>query len=83
MPRGFREAFYCHYDCDPQKRYYFHVQAIAFDDLGVSCDTARPYGSFVYYTDRYGRTGWKGNALWCKPNFSEFRLIGREERKKT
>ncbi len=83
VPRGFREAFYCHYDCDPQKRYYFHVQAIAFDDLGVSCDTARPYGSFVYYTDRYGRTGWKGNALWCKPNFSEFRLIGREERKKT
>ena len=78
-PKGFRESFYFHYDDSKEKRYYFHVQAIAFQDLKVKCDDAMPYGSFVYYSDRYGRVGWKGNGLWAKQGFSQFKLLPKEK----
>ncbi len=74
MTKGFREAFYVHVGENPKDRYYFHVQAIAFNDIGCSLETAMPFGSLVYYTNRYGRTGWKGNGLWAKHSFSEFKL---------
>ena len=73
-PKDFKESFYFHYDQDPKKRYYVHVQAISFEDLDIDIANARPYGSFVYYTNRYGRVGWKGNGLWSKQNFEEFIL---------
>ena len=76
-PENYKEIFVAHYNEDPDRRYYFHVQAISFKDLGVSWKDAKPYGSFVYYTDRYGRAGWKGNGLWCKDSFSEFILSGK------
>lgn len=72
--KAFREAFYSHYDKNPQNRYYFHVQAIPFIDLGCSIDDIKPYGSIVYYSNRYGRAGWKGNGLWAKACFSDFYL---------
>lgn len=77
-PENYKEIFVAHYNDDPKKRYYFHVQAIALKDLGVVWQDAKPYGSFVYYTDRYERAGWKGNGLWCKDSFSEFVLSGKQ-----
>ncbi len=77
-PENYKEIFVAHYNDDPTKRYYFHVQAIALKDLGVMWQDAKPYGSFVYYTDRYGRAGWKGNGLWCKDSFSEFVLKDKQ-----
>ncbi len=77
----FKEGFYFHYDENPEKRYYFHVQAIPFKALDVKREDARPYGSFVYYTDRYGRVGWKGNGLWAKQGFTEFELVDIKEKK--
>lgn len=70
----FREAFFTHYDKNPQNRYYFHVQAIPFLDLECSIEDIKPYGSIVYYSNRYGRAGWKGNGLWAKACFSDFCL---------
>lgn len=77
-PENYKEIFVAHYNEDPSKRYYFHVQAISFKDLGVTWQDAKPYGSFVYYTDRYNRAGWKGNGLWCKDSFSEFVLKDKQ-----
>ena len=77
-PENYKEIFVAHYNEDPTKRYYFHVQAISLKDLGVMWQDAKPYGSFVYYTDRYGRAGWKGNGLWCKDSFSEFVLKDKQ-----
>ena len=80
-PERYKEIFTAHYHEDPAKRYYFHVQAISLRDLGVVWKDAKPYGSFVYYTDRFGRAGWKGNGLWCKDSFSEFVLDGKQSLK--
>ena len=77
-PENYKEIFVAHYNEEPSKRYYFHVQAISLKDLGVTWQDAKPYGSFVYYTDRYGRAGWKGNGLWCKDSFSEFVLKDKQ-----
>ncbi len=74
MTDNFKEAFYVHVGEDPKDRYYFHVQAIAFNDIGCSLETAMPFGSLVYYTNRYGRAGWKGSGLWAKHSFSSFKL---------
>lgn len=73
-PKGFREGFYIHTDENPSKRYYFHVQAIAFKDVGLEDNKIEPCGSFLYYTDRYDFVGWKGNGLWCKGSFSKYVL---------
>ncbi len=73
-PENFKESFYFNYDEDSKKRYYFHVQAIAFADLKTTYSLARPFGSFVYYNDKYGRFGWMGNGLWAKNGFKEFIL---------
>ncbi len=70
----FKEAFFKHDDENPKNRYYFHVQAIPYSDLGYSIENVLPYGSLVYYSDRYGRVGWKGNGLWAKQSFSPFTL---------
>lgn len=80
-PKGFKEAFYLHVDDKAENRYYFYVQAIAWKDLGVSANTAKPYGSFVYESNRYGLCGWKGNGLWCKENFEEIYLINKGEKR--
>ncbi len=74
MSKDFKEAFFKHYDEDPKERYYFHVQAIPYSDLGYSIENVLPYGSLLYYSDRYGRVGWKGNGLWAKHSFSTFNL---------
>ncbi len=74
-PNDFKEAVYVHYDEDKTKRYYFHVQAISYDFLQVSSETARVYGSFLVGNDRYGLFGWKGNGVWCKPNFVEYKKV--------
>ena len=80
MPKGFKEGFYIHTDAqNPESSYYFHVQAIAFKDLGVSFEDATPYGSVVYYSNRYGRVGWKGTGLWDKAGFSNFILKDKEK----
>lgn len=76
VSKNFKEAFFVHYDENPAKRYYFHVQAVPFSDIEVSLETALPYGSLVYYSDRYGRVGWKGNGLWAKQGFSPYTLKG-------
>lgn len=74
MPENYKDAFYIHVGDNPKDSYYFHVQAISFNDLGVELSTASPYGSIVYYSNRYGRVGWKGTGLWDKAGFSEFKL---------
>ena len=75
IPQGVKDVKYVHLDdADKKNRYYVHVQKIPFAALGESRDTASPYGSFVYYTDRYGRAGWMGFGLWSKENFAPFRL---------
>lgn len=74
VSKDFKEAFFKHVGENENDRYYFHVQAVPLTDLGVSIDNALPYGSIVYYSDRYGRVGWKGNGLWAKQSFSPFKL---------
>lgn len=55
-------------------RYYFHVQVIPIKQLDAKTDSFTPYGSFVYYTDRFGRAGWMGYGLWSKQNFQQFEI---------
>ena len=74
LPDGVRDVKFIRLDNDKQKRYYFHVQVIPFKALGVDKITINPYGSFVYYTNRYQRAGWMGYGLWSKQNFSQFYL---------
>ena len=74
-PKDFKEAVYVHYESDKTKRYYFHVQAISFDFLQVDPETARVYGSFLVGNDMYGLFGWKGNGVWCKANFEEYKRV--------
>ncbi|MBQ3046810.1 MAG: DUF4838 domain-containing protein [Clostridia bacterium] len=74
IPDGLRDVKFISLDKDKRKRYYFHVQVIPFNALGVDKITINPYGSFVYYTNRYQRAGWLGYGLWSKQNFSQFHL---------
>lgn len=76
LPDGVKDVKFVKADGDKDKRYYFHVQVIPLESLGTSVENFRPYGSFVYYTDRYGRAGWMGYGLWSKQNFSPFTLCG-------
>lgn len=76
LPENFRFRDFIHYDKDPHKRYYFHIQAIAFKDLEVEAKDALPCISFVYFNNRYGRAGWKGNGLWCKEKLQRIKMIG-------
>lgn len=79
IPKGFRDVKYVKLSDDPKERYFFHVQVIPIGSLQVQYENFRPYGSFVYYTNRYGRAGWKGTGLWSKINFSQFELIKEVE----
>lgn len=77
-PDGVEDVKFVHLSEQKDKRYYVHVQVIPFTALEVSFDTATPYGSFVYYTDRFGRAGWMGYGLWSKQNFSQFNLTDKK-----
>lgn len=79
IPQGVRDVKYVHLADEKEKRYYFHVQVIPYEALGVAADSCNPYGSFVYYTNRFGRAGWMGYGLWSKQNFSAFPLIKKEK----
>ena len=79
IPENLRDVAFVKYDKDPEKRYYFHVQVIPYEVLGATAENCTPYGSFVYYTNRYGRAGWMGHGLWSKPNFVRFTLKPKEE----
>ena len=74
IPQGARTVTMVKLDDDPKKRYCFQVQVIPYTALGAAADNCTPYGSFVYYTNRFGRGGWMGYGLWCKPNFSPYTL---------
>jgi len=79
IPHGVKDVKYVHFDDkNKENRYYFHVQTIPFSALGTEKKVASPYGSFVYYSNRYGRAGWMGYGLWSKQNFSPFKLLGDE-----
>ena len=74
-PEGLRDVKFCSLSEDKEKRYYFHVQVIPIEKgLESNIDVFMPYGSFVYYTNRFGRAGWMGYGLWSKANFSAFNL---------
>ncbi len=79
IPQGVRTVQFMQLSDDPKKRYCFQVQVIPYTALGATADSCTPYGSFVYYTDRFGRGGWMGYGLWCKPNFSSYRLKERDK----
>lgn len=81
IPEGVKDVKFARVGGKKEERRYMHIQKIPFAALDASKDTFTPYGSFVYYTDRYGRAGWMGYGLWSKQNFSEFRLSGEKERK--
>ena len=74
VPDGVRDVKFVHIDEKAKNSYCFHVQVIPFAALESGKDTITPYGSFVYYNDRYGRAGWMGYGLWSKSNFSKFIL---------
>ena len=80
IPQGAKDVKFVRLDDDPRKRYYFHVQVIPYEALGAAADNCNPYGSFVYYTNRFGRAGWMGYGLWSKQNFAPF--TRREKKKK-
>lgn len=73
-PDGLKDVKFCKLSDKKDERYYFHVQVIPIEGLESTFDTFMPYGSFVYYTNRFGRAGWMGYGLWSKANFSEFKL---------
>lgn len=81
IPDGVRDVKKVHLSNDKTMRYYFHVQVIPISALDAKEDSFTPYGSFVYYTDRFGRAGWMGYGLWSKQNFSQF-LINKPQKVK-
>jgi hypothetical protein len=74
IPLSMRDVKFVKTDGDEKERYYFHVQVIPISALGAKSDAFYPYGSFVYYSNRFGRAGWMGYGLWSKQNFSRFIL---------
>lgn len=74
LPEGVKTVRFARLDEDREKRYHFHVQVIPFAALGESVQTAKPYGSFSYVSDKYGCAGWMGFGLWSKQNFQKFDL---------
>ena len=79
IPEGVRDVRFVSLSDNPKERYHFHVQVIPFLALNVAADMATPYGSFVYYTNRFGRAGWMGYGLWSKQNFQSFTLLDRNK----
>ncbi len=79
IPQGFNDVKFVKFSDNPKERYLFHVQVIPLTALKIQYENFRPYGSFVYYTNRFGRAGWKGTGLWSKINFSQFEIIEEEE----
>ena len=77
-PQGFEDVKFVKFSDNPKERYLFHVQVIPLTALQIQFENFRPYGSFVYYTNRFGRAGWKGTGLWSKINFSQFEIIEEE-----
>ncbi|MBE5749453.1 MAG: DUF4838 domain-containing protein [Clostridiales bacterium] len=82
IPDGVYTKNFARLDKDKDKRYLFHVQVIPFAVLGESVDTAKPYGSFAYVSDKFGVAGWQGFGLWSKQNFKEFTLVNSTEANK-
>lgn len=82
LPSGVENKRYVHLSDTPKERYTFHVQVIPTGALGVRAEDFRPYGSFVYYSDRFGRAGWMGFGLWAKENFSTFNINSKEVNEK-
>ena len=80
IPEGVKTVSFAKFDCDPEKRYYFHVQVIPYKILNESFDTVKPYGSFVYTSNRYGTGGWMGYGLWCKDNFQSFLIKNGQDK---
>ncbi len=74
IPNGVENKSFVRLSDKPEERYTFHVQIIPVSALNVRAEDFRPYGSFVYYTDRFGRAGWMGFGLWAKENFSAFNI---------
>ncbi len=75
---GMKDAYFAKTSINPKERYLFHVQVIPIESLGVTAQDFKPYGSFVYYNDGYGRAGWMGFGLWSKQNFQTIKI--RRER---
>ena len=71
---GLKDYYFVKTASEKEKRYYFHVQAVPLTALRVTESDFKPYGSFVYYTDRYDRAGWMGFGLWSKQNFQAFEI---------
>ncbi|MBO5480120.1 MAG: DUF4838 domain-containing protein [Clostridia bacterium] len=80
IPEGVRDVKFVRLDEHKEKRYYFHVQVIPYAALGAAADNCNPYGSFVYYTNRFERAGWMGYGLWSKQNFSPFVRLPKQEK---
>lgn len=72
--KGLADTYFVKLSENPEERYYVHVQKIPISALGSKAEDFTPYGSFVYYTNRYGRAGWMGFGLWSKQNFQSFQL---------
>ena len=72
--RGLEDFYFVKTSENPKERYYFHVQKIPIAALGVSAEDFKPYGSFVYYSNRFKRAGWMGFGLWSKQNFQKFEI---------
>ncbi len=79
IPDGVKTVNFVKIDKEKQGSYYYHVQIIPFSVLNENVSTAKPYGSFVYASNRYGFGGWMGYGLWCKQNFQEFLLEKNKE----
>ena len=74
LPDGVKTIKFARLDKDKKKSYLFHVQVIPFAAIGENINTAKPYGSFSYVSDKHGCAGWMGYGLWSKQNFQPFRL---------
>lgn len=78
---GLNDYYFVKTDKKKENRYYFHIQEIPLKVLNVKSEDFRPYGSFVYYTNRFHRAGWMGFGIWCKENFQSFTMINGEEKR--
>lgn len=71
---GLEDFYFAKLSENPKERYYFHVQKIPIAALQSTAEDFKPYGSFVYYTNRFKRAGWMGFGLWSKQNFQTFKI---------
>ena len=82
IPKDMRDVKKVYLSDNPEERRYFHVQVVPISIFDISLENFKPYGHFVYYTDRYQRAGWMGFGLWGKQNFTIFTLERRGEENK-